>query len=448
MSADSSSLKKQVESSAPGRLDVMGGIADYSGSLVLQMPISQKTTVQLSLRDDYVCIISSRISTGEILSAKIDYRDFLNNNQVDYEFAQQKLKEHPSTLWIGYVIGCALVLQKEKGIDFKGGDFNLQSTVPLGKGVSSSASAEVATMKGLGEAFGIHFSGTELPILAQRVENLIVGAPCGLMDQLASYLGEANKLLPIICQPDQVQESISIPTDISFIGIDSGVRHSVSGASYTDVRCATFMGYTIIANAFGVTPKDLAAAKSANNFSSLPFAGYLCNIPVSEFENSIIQNLPISLSGKDFLKEYKTSIDQVTHIIPDKIYSIRQSVSHPVYEHTRVMQFKNLLLSLKDVHELAERISILKDMGALMFQAHESYSLCGLGSDRTDEIVSLASTIKGIYGAKITGGGNGGTVCLLVDAAGRISARQLHKELCEKYQQDLVIFEQLVDNHN
>jgi galactokinase len=436
----STSLKKQVESSASGRLDVMGGIADYSGSLVLQMPISQKTTVQLSLRDDYVCTISSRISTGEILSAKIDYRDFLNINEVDYAFAQQKLTENPSTSWIGYVIGCALVLQKEKGIDFKGGDFNLQSTVPLGKGVSSSASAEVATMKGLGEAIGIQFSGTELPILAQRVENLIVGAPCGLMDQLASYLGEANKLLPIVCQPDQVQESISIPDDISFIGIDSGVRHSVSGASYTDVRCAAFMGYTMIARAFGVTTKELAAAKSSNNFSSLPFAGYLCNISVAEFENSIIENIPVSLRGKDFLNEHEISIDQVTHIIPDKIYSIRQSVSHPIYEHERVTRFKNLLFALLDLNTLDERSGILKEMGSLMFLAHESYSLCGLGSDRTDEIVSCAQGMKGVYGAKITGGGNGGTVCLLVDTAGRISAKDLHQQLCEKYKQELVLF--------
>jgi L-arabinokinase len=439
LSVKSTSQKKFIESSAPGRLDVMGGIADYSGSLVLQMPLLQKTHVQLALRDDYACHVSSRISTGEILSAKIDYRDFLNKNQVDYDFAQRKLKENPSTSWVGYVIGCALVLQKEKGIDFKGGDFNLQSDVPLGKGVSSSASIEVATMKALGEAFGIHFSGTELPILAQRVENLIVGAPCGLMDQLASCLGEPNKLLPIICQPDLVRQPISIPDDISFIGIDSGVRHSVSGASYTDVRCAAFMGYTIIARALGVTPKELATAQSVNDFSSLPFAGYLCNIPVAEFENSFAHHLPASLSGKDFLKEYELSIDRVTHIDPDKIYSIKQSVSHPVYEHARVNRFKNLLLSLNDT-DSSERSSILKEMGALMFQAHESYSLCGLGSDRTDEIVSFAKKLTGVYGAKITGGGNGGTVCLLVDEVGRISARQLYQQLCEKYKQELVLF--------
>ena len=433
--------RKTFETSAPGRLDVMGGIADYSGSLVLQMPLSQKTHIQLSLRDDFACLVSSRISTGEILNTKVDYRDFLNNHQVDYDFAQKKLKESPSTSWVGYVLGCVLVLQKEKGIGFKGGNFNLQSDVPLGKGVSSSASIEVATMKALGEAYGIQFSGTELPILAQQVENLIVGAPCGLMDQLASYLGEANKLLPIVCQPDLVQQPISIPTDISFIGIDSGVRHSVSGASYTDVRCAAFMGYSIIAHMLGITPKELVAAKSTNNFSSLPFAGYLCNIPATDFENSIVNQLPISLSGKDFLKEFELSIDRVTIIDPDKTYSIRQSVSHPVYEHERVMQFKNLLLSLKDVQPSEKRSDILKEMGALMFQAHESYSLCGLGSDRTDEIVSLAKNMTGVYGAKITGGGNGGTVCLLVNEVGKASVKQLHAELREKYHQELILFE-------
>ncbi|MBL7870169.1 MAG: hypothetical protein JNM78_01055 [Cyclobacteriaceae bacterium] len=436
--SDDSTLKIYVESSAPGRLDVMGGIADYSGSLVLQMPIKQKTHVKLSLREDFVCTITSQISTGETLAATVDYRDFLDNNHVDYDFANKKLKSNSNQAWIGYVLGCVLALQKEKGIDFKGGVFNLRSTVPLGKGVSSSASIEVATMKALGDAFGIHFTGTELPILAQRVENLIVGAPCGLMDQLACYLGEVNKLLPIICQPDLVQESISIPDDISFIGIDSGVRHSISGASYTDVRCAAFMGYTIIAHAHGVTPKELVAAKSFNNFSSLPFAGYLCNIPVTDFENSIVNQLPISISGKDFLKEYELSIDQATRINPDKTYFIKQSVSHPVYEHARVTRFKNLLVSLNGT-DSSERNNILKEMGALMFQAHESYSLCGLESDRTDEIVSLAKNMNGIYGAKITGGGNGGAVCLLVDEVGRISVRKLHQQLCEKYKQELVL---------
>lgn len=432
---------KNIEASAPGRLDVMGGIGDYSGSLVLQMPISQQTKIQLTLREDYECHIQSRISTGEELTAKVDYRIYLNNQEVDYEFAQKRFKENVSSHWISYVLGCALVLQKEKGIDFKGANFKITSDVPLGKGVSSSASVEVATMKALSEAFEVPLPGTLLPILAQRVENLIVGAPCGLMDQLACYFGEPKKLLPILCQPDRIEKPIALPDDISFIGIDSGVRHSVAGASYGDVRCAAFMGYSIIADLLEVTTEELRLAKSKIDFSTLPFQGFLCNISVKQYEESFLHNMPHSLSGKEFFEQHKVSIDRVTVIDERKVYQVRQCTSHPVYENERVIQFRNLLLELHEYSDQNERKIHLKKMGDLMYRSHESYSLCGLGSERTDEIVALAKSASGVYGAKITGGGNGGTVCLLVDEEGKKSARHIHQLLGEKYKGDLMLFE-------
>jgi L-arabinokinase len=434
-------IKRYFEASAPGRLDVMGGIADYSGSLVLQMPISQQTKIQFALRDDYQCHVKSQISSGDLLMVDVDYRDFLNNHEADYLFAQEKFKQNPQNTWIAYVLGCALVLQKEKGIDFKGADFNLQSNVPLGKGVSSSASIEVATMKALAEAFSIQLPGTQLPTLAQRVENLVVGAPCGLMDQLASYLGEPKKLLPILCQPDIIDNPISLPDDISFIGIDSGIRHSVAGASYSDVRCAAFMGYSIITHASGTSSAELMSAKSKNDFSSLPFRGYLCNISVKQFEYSLLYQLPTSLSGKEFLEKYGVSIDPVTTIDEQKNYYVRQCTSHPVYEHGRVQQFKKYLLALNESSSAENKINILNNMGKLMYQSHESYSQCGLGSDRTDEIVTLAKNAPGVYGAKITGGGNGGTVCLLVDDQGKKSVHKIHQLLREKYKGDFMLFE-------
>lgn len=434
-------IRKYTEASAPGRLDIMGGIGDYSGSLVLQMPISQQTKIQLTLRDDYLCKIQSRISTGEKLRAEVNYRNYLNNQEVDYEFAQKRFKENAATHWISYIVGCALVLQKEKGIVFKGADFILTSDVPLGKGVSSSASVEVATMKALAEAFEVPLPGTLLPILAQRVENLIVGAPCGLMDQLASYFGEPKKLLPILCQPDKIEKPIALPDDISFIGIDSGIRHSVAGASYGDVRCAAFMGYSIIANLLEISAEELRSAKSKIDYSSLPFQGFLCNISVKQFEESFLHSLPHALSGKEFFKRHEVSIDRVTMIDKLKNYEVRQCASHPVYENERVFQFRNYLISLNESSGNPDRISLLKKMGELMYQSHESYSLCGLGSDRTDEIVALARIAGGVYGAKITGGGNGGTVCLLVDEEGKKSASRIHQQLCEKYKLDLTLFE-------
>ncbi|MDZ7645843.1 MAG: galactokinase family protein [Cytophagales bacterium] len=337
-------VKNHAEASAPGRLDVMGGIADYSGSLVLQMPITQKTVVKLSLRDDYQCIVQSQLSDGEKLSTQVDYRNYLTNNQVDFDFANKRFKQDPKNQWISYVLGCALIFFKKKKkfiLEELLLKYNLRT--PLGKGVSSSASIEVACMKALCEVFGLDLPGTELPLLAQRVENFIVGAPCGLMDQLTSYFGEPNKLLPILCQPDQVGELIAIPHEIQFAGIDSGIRHSVVGASYSDVRAAAFMGYSIILQAMGVSSEIIKSVKTKNDFTSLPFAGYLSNISPNEYENSFLTILPKTISGKEFIDKYQVSIDNVTQIERERTYPLRASTSHPIYEHHRVTLFKNLL---------------------------------------------------------------------------------------------------------
>lgn len=421
---------------------MMGGIADYSGSLVLQMPIREKTTVRLRLRNDFICTLESVTESGDKLFASVEYRNFLKEGKVDYAFAQHEFKNTPELAWIAYVLGCVLVLQNEKQADFKGADFFIESNVPLGKGVSSSASLEVATMKALAKAFAISFTGTELPRLAQRTENLIVGAPCGLMDQLSSYFGEPRKFLPIICQPDRIESSIPIPNDIFFLGIDSGVRHSVGGASYADVRCAAFMGYTIIAQSLGASRKDIINAIEQHDFSTLPHKGYLCNISVKEFEANLIKILPERISGNEFLSSYGISIDAVTSIDKTRQYHVNTCTSHPIYENERVHQFKKLLIELNHPGDTSREV-LLSNMGGLMYQSHESYSRCGLGAHRTDEIVELAKELgSSVYGAKVTGGGSGGTVCMLTAGdEGRAVVHKLHQTLCTKYKSDLKLFE-------
>jgi galactokinase len=403
--------KKVIEASAPGRLDVMGGIADYSGSLVLQMPIKEQTTVRVTLRTDYQCTFKSKTESGGHLETHVDTRNFLLDGAIDYGFAEKKFNTLREHAWIAYVLGCALVLQKEKGIDFTGADFVIDSNIPLGKGVSSSASIEVATMKALQQAFNVPLAGTELPRLAQRVENLLVGAPCGLMDQLSCYFAKPNTLLPITCQPDSVHEPMNIPADFHFIGIDSGVRHSVGGSSYSDVRCAAFMGYTLIAQLAGASKAEIKQAIEHHDFSALPYQGYLCNVNTDEFEAKYLAHLPERITGSAFLSAAGPSIDSLTRIEPSKKYLIRVCTAHPIYENKRVHLFKDILSGYQYSSE--KPTAILKQLGSLMHQSHESYSRCGLGSEKTDEIVNRSTVYPAIYGAKITGGGSGGTVCLL-----------------------------------
>jgi L-arabinokinase len=412
----------------------MGGMGDYSGALVLQTPILNKTIVSIKLRTDYKCHLKSNLPEG-ISEVWFNYEELTGCN---YESTHQLLTQEKETAWIAYVIGCAYMLQQEKGIDFKGADFFIESDIPLGKGVSSSAALEVAAMKALAKAFSIDFQGTELAILAQRVENLIVGAPCGLMDQLSSYFGNVGELLPIICQPDQIQKPIRIPDNLHFIGIDSGVRHAVSGSSYSDVRCAAFMGYSIIAQHLGVSVREIRNAKETNNWKNLPYGGYLCNISLDEFESRFKELIPVKISGKDFLGKYGHTTDSVTTIKPIAQYNILNCASHPINENERVKKFQFIL------SEWNGKASQAIELGRLMFQAHESYSSCGLGSDRTDEIVDLAQEyeLEGIYGAKITGGGSGGTVCLLaLGKEGIQSSKKIHQMMENKCKTKLAYFD-------
>lgn len=404
--------------SSPGRLDVMGGIADYSGALVLQMPLKEHTTVRLVPRNDLMFLIHSNDQ-----HCKIDFSDLITNqSEHTYEFAKRYFKTNPDRHWVSYIVGCVLVLQKEKGIVPKGFEILIDSDVPIGKGVSSSAALEVATMKALAAYYNLSFEGTELPILAQKVENLIVGAPCGLMDQLASYFGKPNQLLPILCQPDVLSPTIPLPSNLRFVGIDSGLRHSVGGSSYTDVRTAAFMGLKII-----------------NDFSGLDEM-YLANISKDEFEQKYATVLPKSLRGDEFIAKYNSTKDTVTTINPEVYYAVYEATKHPVYENSRINSFAEVLK--KYAHQNIPKQEVIR-LGQWMFESHSSYSACGLGSSATDRIVEMVrvNSERAVYGAKITGGGSGGTVCVLCDGdQGLETAHQIHQNYCAEIGSDVKFF--------
>jgi galactokinase len=399
--------RRIVSASAPGRLDVMGGIADYSGSLVMEMPIRERIHVYAAKREDCVWRVLSR-ETGLLeaetrdLSEAARARAFLNRN--------------PKTSWGAYILGCVPFLI-EKGIACGGADMYVRSDVPMAKGLSSSAALEVATMTALGKLFGIRFSETELPVLCQKVENLVVGAPCGLMDQLTCYLGRKNRLLPILCQPHLVSSPVAVPKGVFFAGLDSGVRHWVGNSSYSDVRTAAFMGYSLIAMKEGAKRADLQRAREKKDASALPYQGYLARVFAPLIKSRYATLLPRRMKGRDFLRK-AVSIDPITLVKPDALYRVRSCAEHPVYENFRVFLFKNLLEILSRTRDPGKKRKILSWMGNLMYESHSSYSACGLGEPTTDAIVEgarQAGPAKGVYGAKITGGGSGGTVCLLVE---------------------------------
>ena len=412
---------------APGRLDVMGGIADYSGSLVLELPILEATFAALQRQPDRrLTIVSLTEAAGQTLSFEMALSEFENAGEpVDYDTARARFQQKPSQHWAAYVTGVFLTLMRERGVRFRdGARLLISSRVPQGKGVSSSAALEVAVMQAVAAAFDVTIDAREMALLCQTVENRVAGAPCGVMDQMTASCGAANRLLALRCQPAELLGMAAIPDEVAFWGLDSGVRHAVTGADYGSVRVGAFMGYRIIAEMAGLNV-NASATDAPAQIDDPRWGGYLANITLSEFEQHYAAQLPERIEGAEFLSRYKGTTDTVTRVSAERDYAVRVPTAHPIYEHHRVRIFEELLRG-----EINDERMILA--GELMYQSHASYSACGLGSAATDRIVELARAAgpeQGIYGAKITGGGSGGTVAIL----GRRDAGPVVASLAEKY---------------
>ncbi|MCW5967741.1 MAG: hypothetical protein KIT57_04445 [Blastocatellales bacterium] len=418
---------------APGRLDLMGGIADYSGSLVLQLPIAEAVYTALQrLRSDEIRI-ESYVEGSPLPPRRFScsLRDFTDGNTpIDYHSAQKIFAENPEHHWAAYIAGAFVVLMRECRVRFsEGARIVVYSQVPEGKGVSSSAALEVASMQAICAAYGIDLAPVELAFMCQRVENLIAGAPCGVMDQMTSACGENNRLLALLCQPGEITGTIPLPEELAVWGIDSGIRHAVTGADYGTVRTAAFMGYSIIAH-LARMPVRRSEAPGVIEVEDDRFHGYLANLSPEEFEAEFKARLPEQISGGEFIERYGGITDTVTRVEPEKTYPVLAAASHPIYEHARVNRFAEVL-----EHWDASRLTSNAEMlGRMMYESHASYSECGLGSSGTDQLVRLVSAAgpaAGLYGAKITGGGCGGTVAVL----GLRGADTVVRDIANEYSQ-------------
>jgi len=413
---------------APGRLDLMGGIADYSGSLVLELPIAAATHAALQLRTEKRLVFVSLPpdDAGRERTFEMPLADLSDAAGRPLEYAEAaRYFRSAGADWAAYVAGVFVVLAREKNSAFgQGAHVLIRSEVPEGKGVSSSAALEVATMRAVCAAYRIELEPRELAFLCQKVENLVACAPCGVMDQMTSACGEKDKLLALLCQPGELQGTVALPEELEVWGVDSGIRHSVGGADYGTVRTAAFMGYRMIAALAGLPVSD--AGRGHVRVEDPQWRGYLANIKPEEFEARYAAHLPARMSGAEFLEGFRGITDTVTSVDPARHYHVRQATQHPVKEHARVTRFAEILSGQDAAARGAE-------LGELMYKSHKSYSACCLGSPGTDELVRLvreAGPDSGLYGAKITGGGSGGTVAVL----GRKGARQVVEAVAKEYE--------------
>ena len=214
--------------SAPGRVNLIGEHTDYNEGFVLPFAIDRRTVVALGVRDDRLVRVASTFA-DEL--AEIDL-DALTPQALDG--------------WSAYPLGVAWAFS-EFGADLAavpGVDLFIDSDVPVGAGLSSSAAIESAVALALNDVWQLGLDRRALARVGQRAENVAVGAPTGIMDQSASLLGASDHAVFLDCRS---LESELVPlglaeADLAILVIDTGVKHSHATGGYGERRAACERG--------------------------------------------------------------------------------------------------------------------------------------------------------------------------------------------------------------
>jgi galactokinase len=324
---------------APGRVNLIGEHTDYNDGFVLPMAIDAGTVVAAARRDDRMV---------RVRSANLD---------ESAEFDLDRAGEPVRHVWLDYVEGMARSLE-ETGLRLAGADLLIQSDVPLGAGLSSSAALEISVGLALVCLAGIEVDRRALALAGQRSEHDYVGIKCGIMDQYIAALGLAGHALLIDCRS---LESTLIPMnlkDVAVVVCDTQVKHALASSEYNLRREQCNRGVELLRE---VMP-DIRALR---------------DVRLAEFE------------------QHQTWLPEL----------IRNRCRHVVTENARTLAAADAL-----------KAGDLKAMGELMYASHHSLDRdYEVSSPELNLLVEIASSLDGVIGARMTGGGFGGCTVSLVD---------------------------------
>ena len=208
---------------APGRVNIIGEHTDYNEGLVLPIAIDRRALAAVAARDDGTVRVASRQRQGDPVVRELS------------DLGPGRVRG-----WAAYPLGVAWSLADRHGVS-QGADILIDSNVPLGAGLSSSAALEAAVGLALADVAGRDIPRDALALACQRAENEVVGAPTGVMDQMASLLGRAGSRpctwTAGACRPSRCP-STSTAAGLALLVIDTRASHDLADGEYGDRRAA------------------------------------------------------------------------------------------------------------------------------------------------------------------------------------------------------------------
>jgi galactokinase len=261
------------------------------------------------------------------------------------------------------------VALRQRGYQLRGADVRIASTVPIGSGLSSSAALEVSVARALRAAFELRLDDVELAMAGKWAENEFVGAPTGIMDQMVASLGQPGAAL-FLDTRTLTFERVPLPPSVDLVVIDSGVRHRLVTGEYATRRSQC----------------EEACRR----------------LGVAELRDVTVADLP--------------RVEQLDE-------PFRRRARHVVTEDARVLQAVAAL-----------RANDPGQVGELFYASHASMrDDYEVSVPQVDALVEIASSEHDVYGARLTGGGFGGSVVIL---AKRGSGRRVADRIADRYRRE------------
>ena len=332
--------RRTIIGEAPGRVNLIGEHTDYSGGFVLPTVIPQTTAVAVAANAD---------PQARVWSAAVPH---------DQQHARFTVgQESRAGSWVDYVQGATAVL-RAAGHSLGGFDAVIRSAVPLGSGLSSSASLTVAVLRALRDLFQLRIDDVVLAGLARRIETDFIGVPIGVMDPIACSLGTPNHAL-FLDTRDLTWQLVRIASSAEFAVIDSGISHNHSTGGYRIRR------------------RECEEATRALGVSEL----------------------------RDLTEADLGKLDALTDVL-------HRRARHVITENARVLAAVDALRK-RDM----PRFGALMDASHVSLR--DDYEV---STPEIDRLVALARQQRGVLGARITGGGFGGAIVVLTQAGHAASA--------------------------